>query len=310
MTEYAVAHPLYFIIQSIIVLIIIGFFIMRGLNKLLKGDNNLFISKNGLIVEAKSKKKSISPKEFVNYLKETIIYIENAKEQYVDDVIGIKNRFFKQSKNFAKSRIEAVKNSIIEEYKIQFMLNYSSNPKISTDPNNLNPTKKQLKTAETSKQESPCDSICSLRCNSGLSFFDSRLQKDFKPVLEAVYSIIEENHLVNREDREYEEEIMVKAEQLSTYLKNVVISYPVPIDNDIAIKIMDKKVHDLKEAIADSLRRSRTLSKTKRDYINAEKIKYIDMRDKQLSHIINFLGEEDLSLLLKDSSPLTKVEER
>ena len=86
MTEFAVAHPVWLTLLVISVVFIIGFFIMRCLNNLLKGNNTLFISKNGLIVEAKTKKKSISSKEFVNYLKETIIYIENAKEQYVDDV--------------------------------------------------------------------------------------------------------------------------------------------------------------------------------------------------------------------------------
>lgn len=277
--------------------------------KFLKDKNgDLMINKNGLIVRAKSPK-LITTKQFINFLKETIIYVENEKERYVDDIIGIKNRFFRQSKDFAKSRIESVKNSIIEEYKIEYMKTYSG----QLTPYNENgdiinsnvilPTKEQI--SETRQHKSPCSSFCSAGCNSGLAFFDSRIQKDFKPILEEVYKIIEENHLINRADREYEEEITTKAEQLSTYLKNVIISYPVPIDNHIAKMVIDKKCHDVKEAIADSLRRSRTLSQKKREAINQEKDLYYKKRNIQISQIINIIDDEDLNKILARTDKFT-----
>lgn len=271
------------------------------------GASDLHISKNGIIVRAKTKR-WITSKTFVNYMKEVITYIEDAKERYVDDVIGIKTRYFKQSKDFAKSRIESVKNDIIEEYKIEYMNKYSGrlHPSINNEQGELIiettailPTKIQVDHT-TDTPNSPCHAMCSGGCNSGLSFFDSRLQKDFKPILEEVYRIIEENHLVNRADREYEEEIMSKAEQLSSFLKNTIISYPVPIDNDIAKRVIDKRCHEVKEAIADALRRSRTLSLTKRDVINEEKKKYIERRDRQIAQIINILSEEDTSAILSN----------
>ena len=273
------------------------------------GQSDIAISRNGVIVRAKSKR-WLSSKTFVNYMKEVIIYVEEAKEQYVDDVIGIKARYFKQSKDFAKSRIESVKNDIIEEYKVSYMQKYSGhlnstihneNGELIIETTTVLPTKVQIDTPENSPT-SPCQSICNCGCNSGLSFFESRLQKDFKPILEEVYRIIEENHLVNRADREYEEEIMSKAEQLSTFLKNTIISYPVPIDNKIAKQVIDHRCHEVKEAIADSLRRSRTLSLTKRDVINEEKKKYISRRDRQISQIIDILSEEDTAALLDTSN--------
>jgi pyruvate/oxaloacetate carboxyltransferase len=114
-----------------------------------------------------------------------------------------------------------------------------------------------------------------------------------------VFRIIEENHLVNRLDREYEEEITTKAGQLSSYLKNCVISYPVPIDNEIAEEVIYRKTPEIKEAIADSLRRSRTLSKEKREHIQSEKEKYYRKRDTKISQIVNILNDSDLEAILR-----------
>ena len=152
---------------------------------------------------------------------------------------------------------------------------------------------------EKTKQFSPCHRLCASGCNSGLSFFESHLQKDFKPILEEVFRIIEENHLVNRLDREYEEEIVTKAGQLSSYLKNCVISYPVPIDNEIAKDVIYKKTPEVQDAIEDSLRRSRTLSKEKREHIQAEKEKYYRKRDTKISQIVNILNDSDLEAILR-----------
>ena len=91
---------------------------------------------------------------------------------------------------------------------------------------------------------------------------------------------------------------MSKAEQLSTYLRNTIISYPVPIDNKIAKQVIDHRCHEVKEAIADALRRSRTLSITKREVINEEKKRYFEKRNRQIAQIVNILSEEDTEALL------------
>ena len=274
------------------------------------GKSDVYINKNGVVVKASSPK-SITTKQFINFMKEIISYVEDSKESYVDDVIGIKNLYFKQSKDFAKSRIIEVQNSIIEEYKVEFMKKYSGrlHPALTKNDNELIidatvllPTVNQIGDKDEddrTKQVSPCHRICASGCNSGMSFFEAHLQKDFRPILDGVFRIIEENHLVNRLDREYEEEITTKAGQLSSYLKNCVISYPVPIDNEIAEDVIYRKTPEIKEAIADSLRRSRTLSKEKREHIKSEKEKYYRKRDTKISQIVNILNDSDLEAILR-----------
>ena len=290
------------------------------------GKSDVYINKNGVVVKATSPK-NITTKQFINFMKEIISYVEDSKETYVDDVIGIKNIYFKQSKDFAKSRIVEVQNAIIEEYKMEYMKKYSgrlhpaltkNDKELIIDATMLLPTVNQIGDKDEddhTKQVAPCHRICSSGCNSGLSFFEAHLQKDFRPIIESVFKIIEENHLVNRLDREYEEEITTKAGQLSSYLKNCVISYPIPIDNEIAKDVIYRKTPDIKEAIADSLRRSRTLSKEKREHIQAEKEKYYRKRDTKVSQIVNILNDSDLEAILRrtdrritddnDTSPLS-----
>lgn len=274
------------------------------------GKSDVYINKNGVVVKATSPK-NITTEQFINFMKEIISYVEDSKETYVDDVIGIKNLYFKQSKDFAKSRIVEVQNAIIEEYKIEFMKKYSgrihpalrkSDKELIIDATVLLPTVNQIGDKDDddlTKVVSPCHRICASGCNSGMSFFEAHLQKDFRPILDGVFRIIEENHLVNRLDREYEEEITTKAGQLSSYLKNCVISYPVPIDNEIAEEVIYRKTPEIKEAIADSLRRSRTLSKEKREHIKSEKEKYYRKRDTKISQIVNILNDSDLEAILR-----------
>lgn len=274
------------------------------------GKSDVYINKNGVVVKATSPR-NISTKQFINFMKEIISYVEDSKENYVDDVIGIKNLYFKQSKDFAKSRIIEVQNAIIEEYKMEYMKKYSgrihpaltkNDKELIIDATTPLPTVNQIGDKDEddrTKQVSPCHRICASGCNSGLSFFEAHLQKDFRPVLESVFKIIEENHLVNRLDREYEEEITTKAGQLSSYLKNCVISYPIPIDNEIAKEVIYRKTPEIKEAIADSLRRSRTLSKEKREHIQSEKEKYYRKRDTKISQIVNILNDSDLEAILR-----------
>ena len=273
-------------------------------------QSDVYINKDGVVVKAKSPR-SITTKQFINFMKEIVSYVEDSKESYVDDVIGIKNLYFKQSKDFAKSRMIEVQNAIIEEYKMEYMKKYSGrlHPSLTKDGNELIidatvllPTASQISDKDEddhTKQVSPCHRLCASGCNSGLSFFESHLQKDFKPLLEEVFRIIENNHLINRLDREYEEEIVTKAGQLSSYLKNCVITYPIPIDNEIAKEVIYRKAPEVKEAIEDSLRRSRTLSKEKREHIQTEKEKYYRKRDTKISQIINILNDSDLEAILR-----------
>lgn len=287
-----------------IIIAILLFFLIKT-----NGKSDVYINKNGVVVKAASPK-NITTKQFISFMKEIISYVEDSKENYVDDVIGIKNLYFKQSKDFAKSRIVEVQNAIIEEYKMEYMKKYSGrlHPSLTKDGREiidatvLLPTTNQIGDKdedEKHKQVSPCHRLCASGCNSGLSFFESHLQKDFKPILEEVFRIIEENHLVNRLDREYEEEIVTKAGQLSSYLKNCVISYPVPIDNEIAKEVIYRKTPEVQDAIEDSLRRSRTLSKEKREHIQAEKEKYYRKRDTKISQIVNILNDSDLEAILR-----------
>ena len=304
-----------------IIIAILLFFLIKT-----NGKSDVYINKNGVVVKAASPK-NITTKQFISFMKEIISYVEDSKENYVDDVIGIKNLYFKQSKDFAKSRIIEVQNAIIEEYKVEYMKKYSGRfhssltkdgKEIITDATVLLPTANQIGEKgedEKTKQVSHCHRLCASSCNSGVSFFEAHLQKDFRPLLEEVFRVIEENHLVNRLDREYEEEIVTKAGQLSSYLKNCVISYPVPIDNEIAKEAIYQKTPEVKDAIEDSLRRSRTLSKEKRKYIQAEKEKYYRKRDTKISQIVNILNDSDLEAILRridrhitdgnDTSPLS-----
>lgn len=289
-----------------IIIAILLFFLIKT-----NGKSDVYINKNGVVVKAASPK-SITTKQFISFMKEIISFVEDSKENYVDDVIGIKNLYFKQSKDFAKSRILEVQNAIIEEYKIEYMKKYSGrlHPSLTKDGKEviidatvLLPTANQIYDDKdedhTTKKVSPCHRLCASGCNSGLSFFEAHLQKDFRPILEEVFRIIEENHLVNRLDREYEEEIVTKAGQLSSYLKNCVISYPVPIDNEIAKEVIYRKTPEVQDAIEDSLRRSRTLSKEKREHIQAEKEKYYRKRDTKISQIVNILNDSDLEAILR-----------
>ena len=330
MSEWATAATLIgacIVIGTTIFLII--YYITRN-----RDNADFYINKNGMVIKAHTTEK-ITPKKFVECMAEIIVYIEKSKEQYVDDVIGIKNRFFKQSKDFANASIESIKNEIIELYKDLYMRKYSGisaiqgpisleaiNPtsaqleagyrmdKYTADDIGLNETinEREANLNNSAKKPNPCAPVCSGFCNSGLYYFDSKLTKDFGPIKREVYRIIEENHLINRTDREFEEEIDAVASQLSSELKNKALSYPIPIDNIIVKSVIDKLTPRLKEVIEDALRRSRTLSQAKRNAIYKEQIKYYSDRNGQLSRIVTILGEDDLNKILGTVTELPKVE--
>lgn len=287
------------------ILALVAFIIIR---LILKNKANFYINKNGIVVKAQVKDR-ITPRMYVESVVEILSYVEGAKEQYVDDVIGIKNRFFKQSKDYAASVIDTIQNQIVEQYKDAYMKKYSGlhktqegeytrQPILSEDLEEINPTVTQLTEAKE-KKSNPCAPWCLNGCNSGLYYFNSRITKDFQPLKQQVFSLIEENHLINRNDREYEEEILSLAENLTSELKNKAISYPIPIDNSITHAILDRMSPILEKGIADALRRSRTLSIEKRAKIDEEKIAYVKHRNEQLSRIITILGSDDLQSILK-----------
>lgn len=282
----------------------------------LKQDNkDFYINKNGLVVKSKIAKKDLTPKKFMECMTEVIVYLEEAKEKYMDNIVGIKRRIFKQSKDYAIASISAVENEIIEEYKTRYMKFYTGNNHGQHGDWVVarNPTKAQLKESNIDdslsvKSSNPCDPLCKGYCNSGLYYFDSKIEKDFRPILDRVATIIEENHLINRNDREFEEEIFAVASSLSSELKNKVLSYPIPIDNVIAGDVLDKLTPKLRDAIADALRRSRTLSGAKREWIKEEQLKYVTNRNSQLSRIITILGEEELNLILNSTVQMSLID--
>lgn len=296
-------------VASVVIASIMAATIIFLIIRLTKKDSNrdFYINKNGFAVKSSVNMKELTPRRFVECMSEVIVYIEEAKENYVDAVLGIKRRIFKQSKDFAEASIIAVKNQIIEEYKVAYMEKYTGRTHGTQGDwiNARNPTAAQLDESindGSPKVSNPCDPICKGYCNSGLYYFDSKITKDFMPILARVNEIIEENHLINRNDREFEEEIASTAQELSSELKNKVLSYPIPIDNIIAKHILDKQAPQLKDTIADSLRRSRTLSGAKREWIREEQEKYLTNRNAQLSRIITIMGQDELNAILNSTA--------
>lgn len=297
---------------SIIVCVALWFIFRYAVKQ---NNKDFFINKNGFVVRSTIDKKALTPKKFVECMSEVIVFLENAKEKYMDDIAGIKKRIFKQSKDYAMASINSVRNEIVEEYKVRYMKHYTGNNHGMHGDWVMarNPTKGQLNEGNIDeglkeKTSNPCDPLCKGYCNSGLYYFDSKIAKDFRPILDKVSLVIEENHLINRNDREFEEEIFAIASDLSSELKNKVLSYPIPIDNVIAGEILDKLTPKLRDAIADSLRRSRTLSAAKRDWIREEQIKYVTERNAQLSRIITILGEEELNLILNSTVTMSLID--
>ena len=143
--------------------------------------------------------------------------------------------------------------------------------------------------------------FCSQKCASGLVYFDAKITQDFKPILEEVYRIIENNHLINKGDLEFDEEIRAKADSLTTTLRNKVMSYAKPIDDKLAKMVIDKHINGLQSAIVDSLRNSRILSKKKREVIECEKNKYNENKKEQLNRIFDKIPKETREEIIQSS---------
>ena len=249
--------------------------------------------------KAKTKKlsKSNTPKITINDIKECVKYLEEKKEKLTDDITGIKKRFFEQSKDYAKSRITSAKNNIIETYKTAYLKLYLGNKNIDKESEAVNSTQ-EINITEKNEE---IVKFCSQKCASGLVYFDAKITQDFKPILEEVYRIIENNHLINKGDLEFDEEIRAKADSLTTTLRNKVMSYAKPIDDKLAKMVIDKHINGLQSAIVDSLRNSRILSNKKREVIECEKNKYNENKKEQLNRIFDKIPKETREEIIQSS---------
>ena len=249
--------------------------------------------------KAKTKKlsKSNTPKITINDIKECVKYLEEKKEKLTDDITGIKKRFFEQSKDYAKSRITSAKNNIIETYKTAYLKLYLGNKNVDKESEAVNSTQ-EINIKEKNEE---IVEFCSQKCASGLVYFDAKITQDFKPILEEVYRIIENNHLINKGDLEFDEEIRAKADSLTTTLRNKVMSYAKPIDDKLAKMVIDKHINGLQSAIVDSLRNSRILSKKKREVIECEKNKYNENKKEQLNRIFDKIPKETREEIIQSS---------
>ena len=241
--------------------------------------------------------KSNTPKITINDIKECVKYLEEKKEKLTDDITGIKKRFFEQSKDYAKSRITSAKNNIIETYKTAYLKLYLGNKNVDKESEAVNSTQ-EINITEKNEE---IVKFCSQKCASGLVYFDAKITQDFKPILEEVYRIIENNHLINKGDLEFDEEIRAKADSLTTTLRNKVMSYAKPIDDKLAKMVIDKHINGLQSAIVDSLRNSRILSKKKREVIECEKNKYNENKKEQLNRIFDKIPKETREEIIQSS---------
>ena len=289
---------IFFIVIAVIILSTIAGILITVL-KNLKGKDIKIGELEISDPKAKTKKlsKSNTPKITINDIKECVKYLEEKKEKLTDDITGIKKRFFEQSKDYAKSRITSAKNNIIETYKTAYLKLYLGNKNIDKESEAVNSTQE---INITEKNEEIVE-FCSQKCASGLVYFDAKITQDFKPILEEVYRIIENNHLINKGDLEFDEEIRAKADSLTTTLRNKVMSYAKPIDDKLAKMVIDKHINGLQSAIVDSLRNSRILSKKKREVIECEKNKYNENKKEQLNRIFDKIPKETREEIIQSS---------
>ena len=289
---------IFFIVIAIIILSIIAGILITVL-KNLKGKDIKIGELEISDPKAKTKKlsKNNTPKITINDIKECVKYLEEKKEKLTDDITGIKKRFFEQSKDYAKSRITSAKNNIIETYKTAYLKLYLGNKNIDKESEAVNSTQ-EINITEKNEE---IVKFCSQKCASGLVYFDAKITQDFKPILEEVYRIIENNHLINKGDLEFDEEIRAKADSLTTTLRNKVMSYAKPIDDKLAKMVIDKHINGLQSAIVDSLRNSRILSKKKREVIECEKNKYNENKKEQLNRIFDKIPKETREEIIQSS---------
>lgn len=299
--NWATNNPVIFTIMFFATLIFLGFVLIGAFKIILK--KQIEVTSRGIKV-SDIKGNFFSGKVSVNDIKDCVKFIEEKQTELVDDIHGIKDRFFRQSKDYAKSRIIASKNSIIEMYKIAYANVYFK----KESSHKLSKEEVVASIGELSKEEieqrrknfNGMDNCsCKAKCKSGLTYFEAMMTQDFKPVFEKVYEIIEKNHLINKGDLEFDEEIRAKAIDLSTTLRNQVMSYEAPVDSEIAKIVMDRQIADLQAAITDGLRNSRILSKKKREIIKKIQENYENRKTEKLMQIFDKIGTNNLENVIQ-----------
>lgn len=208
-----------------------------------------------------------------NTLVTIISWCEKETTELVDSIHGIKRRYFKQSKDFAKSSLTSIRERIAQDYARKFAIKYNLTENINgislSDPEGV----------ETQ--------IVNKAVHNSFYFFKKCLYADFNKKVETpLYILIEENHLINRKEREYEEEIINLADSTTAELRTIVFNYPDPIDHGIAMQVYDEYLPELKNTITNALRNSRTISIDKRDVIDAEKKKYISKKVECIENLV------------------------
>jgi len=300
--NWASNNPVIFFIIFFSILALIVVIITRILKVLLK--KQLEISSRGIkVLDAKGGLIGNAGKVSVNDIKDCVKFIEEKQCELVDDIHGIKDRFFRQSKDYAKSRIIASKNNIIEMYKIAYANVYFKGSIETPSKEEIVARIGEISKEEVEQRRKGIDGMesctCKIKCKSGLTYFEAKMTQDFKPILEKVYEIIEKNHLINKDDLEFDEEIRAKAIDLSTTLRNQVMSYETPVDCEIAKIVMDRQMGDLQLAIIDGLRNSRILSKKKREIIKKVKANYESRKTEKLKQIFDKIGASNLENVLE-----------
>ena len=300
--NWASKNPIIFTIIFFGTLIFVAFVLIWAFKIILK--KQIEVTSSGIKVSDKKGSFLNGGKVSVNDIKDCVKFIEEKQSELVDDIHGIKDRFFKQSKDYAKSRIIASKNNIIEMYKIAYANVYfkkDTTRKISKEEVVASIGEISKEEIEQRRKNFGGMEVCSCKgmCKSGLTYFEAMMTQDFKPVFEKVYEIIEKNHLINKGDLEFDEEIRAKAIDLSTTLRNQVMSYEAPVDSEIAKIVMDRQMADLQSAITDGLRNSRILSKKKREIIKKVQENYETRKTEKLMQIFDKIGAINLENVIE-----------
>lgn len=218
--------------------------------------------------------KKIKPEQVSAVIKDIVYYIESEKCRLMDDIYGIKKRCFNQSIYYTRSKLYYIRERFVKEYR----------------ENREDENREELLTLE------------------------AFLEKDFGDILVELEKIIEDNHLINRQDREYEEEIKSKALQLTEVLSNKVKAYPIAAwkksteqntsSQETRETVSEALRLELTVAIEDSLRRSRTLSMQKRQDIEEKKKEYQEKRSEQLKRILVIFNAEEIDKITSDLNKL------
>ena len=196
-------------------------------------------------------------------------WIEKETTLLIDNIHGIKRRYFKQSKDFAKSSLVDIREKMAQMYAEKYDELY-------------NKTNSNRGCVLSSDLDSPDSNL-----NNSFYFFRKCLYADFQRKIETpIYILIEENHLINRKEREYEEEIINLSTSITSELKTVMYNYPAPIEHKIVMEVYNSFLPDLKNTITNSLRNSRTISMDKREVITEEKLKYIAKKTETITNLV------------------------